>query len=81
MTDFRGKCAVLTGAGSGFGLECARIAARLGMNVDRAGGLPEGRSHEEQGRRRRRTRQLSAGVEHAVQWRELRQVVLQVAVG
>src|SRR5688500_4171424 len=33
ITDFHGKCAVLTGAGSGFGLECARIAARLGMNV------------------------------------------------
>jgi NAD(P)-dependent dehydrogenase (short-subunit alcohol dehydrogenase family) len=24
---------VLTGAGSGFGLECARIGARLGMNL------------------------------------------------
>jgi NAD(P)-dependent dehydrogenase (short-subunit alcohol dehydrogenase family) len=33
ITDFHGKCAVLTGAGSGFGLECARIAARLGMSV------------------------------------------------
>jgi NAD(P)-dependent dehydrogenase (short-subunit alcohol dehydrogenase family) len=33
ITDFHGKCAVLTGAGSGFGLECARIAARLGMKV------------------------------------------------
>jgi NAD(P)-dependent dehydrogenase (short-subunit alcohol dehydrogenase family) len=33
INDFRGKCAVLTGAGSGFGLECARIAARLKMNV------------------------------------------------
>jgi NAD(P)-dependent dehydrogenase (short-subunit alcohol dehydrogenase family) len=33
ITDFHGKCAVLTGAGSGFGLECARIAARLGMRV------------------------------------------------
>ena len=33
MTDFHGKCAVLTGAGSGFGLECARVAARLGMSV------------------------------------------------
>ncbi|ROZ79786.1 SDR family oxidoreductase [Ramlibacter sp. WS9] len=33
ITDFQGKCAVLTGAGSGFGLECARMAARLGMNV------------------------------------------------
>ena len=31
--DFKGKTAVLTGAGSGFGLECARIAARRGMNV------------------------------------------------
>ena len=33
ITDFNGKTAVLTGAGSGFGLECARIAARGGMNV------------------------------------------------
>jgi NAD(P)-dependent dehydrogenase (short-subunit alcohol dehydrogenase family) len=33
ITDFHGKCAVLTGAGSGFGLECARIAARVGMRV------------------------------------------------
>lgn len=31
--NFKGKTAVLTGAGSGFGLECARIAARLGMNL------------------------------------------------
>lgn len=33
MTDFKGKTAVLTGAGSGFGLECARLGARLGMNL------------------------------------------------
>ena len=33
IDNFKGKTAVLTGAGSGFGLECARIAARLGMNV------------------------------------------------
>lgn len=33
IKDFKGKTAVLTGAGSGFGLECARIAARRGMNV------------------------------------------------
>jgi len=33
LTDFTGKTAVLTGAASGFGLECARIAARRGMNV------------------------------------------------
>ncbi len=33
IQDFQGKTAVLTGAGSGFGLECARIAARRGMNV------------------------------------------------
>ena len=33
MTDFKGRTAVLTGAASGFGLECARIAAGLGMNV------------------------------------------------
>jgi len=33
IDNFTGKTAVLTGAGSGFGLECARIAARQGMNV------------------------------------------------
>ncbi len=33
IADLKNKTAVLTGAGSGFGLECARIAARLGMNV------------------------------------------------
>ncbi|HMA09386.1 MAG TPA: SDR family oxidoreductase [Ramlibacter sp.] len=33
IADFNGKTAVLTGAGSGFGLECARIGARLGMNL------------------------------------------------
>ena len=33
ISDFRNKTAVLTGAGSGFGLECARIGATLGMNL------------------------------------------------
>jgi NAD(P)-dependent dehydrogenase (short-subunit alcohol dehydrogenase family) len=33
ITDFNKKTAVLTGAGSGFGLECARIGARLRMNL------------------------------------------------
>ena len=33
ISDFKGKTAVLTGAGSGFGLECARIAAGLGMHL------------------------------------------------
>jgi len=33
IVDFKGKTAVLTGAGSGFGLECARIGAALGMNL------------------------------------------------
>jgi NAD(P)-dependent dehydrogenase (short-subunit alcohol dehydrogenase family) len=33
IADFQNKTAVLTGAGSGFGLECARIGARLGMNL------------------------------------------------
>ena len=33
ITDFKNKTAVITGAGSGFGLECARIGARLGMNL------------------------------------------------
>ncbi len=33
ISNFKNKTAVLTGAGSGFGLECARIAAKLGMNI------------------------------------------------
>ena len=33
MKSFRGRTAVITGAGSGFGLEAARLAAREGMNV------------------------------------------------
>ncbi len=33
MTDFKGRTAVLTGAASGFGLECARLAAGAGMHV------------------------------------------------
>ena len=33
MKDFNGKVAVITGAGSGFGREFARIAAGLGMKL------------------------------------------------
>jgi NAD(P)-dependent dehydrogenase (short-subunit alcohol dehydrogenase family) len=33
MKSFQGRTAVITGAGSGFGLETARLAAREGMNV------------------------------------------------
>ncbi|EHR71117.1 short-chain dehydrogenase of unknown substrate specificity [Burkholderiales bacterium JOSHI_001] len=33
MSYFKGRTAVITGAGSGFGLEASRIAAREGMNV------------------------------------------------
>ena len=33
IDNFAGKTAVLTGAGSGFGLECARMGARRGMNL------------------------------------------------
>jgi len=33
ISNFKGKTAVLTGAGSGFGLECARLGAKLGMNL------------------------------------------------
>ena len=33
IQDFNKKTAVLTGAGSGFGLECARIGAARGMNL------------------------------------------------
>jgi NAD(P)-dependent dehydrogenase (short-subunit alcohol dehydrogenase family) len=33
MKSFKGRTAVITGAGSGFGLEASRIAARQGMNL------------------------------------------------
>ena len=33
IRNFKGKTAVLTGAGSGFGLACARLGAHLGMNL------------------------------------------------
>jgi NAD(P)-dependent dehydrogenase (short-subunit alcohol dehydrogenase family) len=33
MKTFKGRTAVITGAGSGFGLEASRIAAKLGMNI------------------------------------------------
>ena len=33
ISDFNKKTAVITGGGSGFGLECARIGAKLGMNL------------------------------------------------
>ena len=33
ISNFKNKTAVLTGAGSGFGLECARIGTKLGMNI------------------------------------------------
>jgi NAD(P)-dependent dehydrogenase (short-subunit alcohol dehydrogenase family) len=33
ISNFENMTAVLTGAGSGFGLECARIGAKLGMNI------------------------------------------------
>ena len=33
IENFEGRTAVLTGAGSGFGLECARIAAQRGMRL------------------------------------------------
>src|SRR6187397_1743012 len=33
MQTFQGRTAVITGAGSGFGLELARLAAREGMRV------------------------------------------------
>lgn len=33
MKNYQGKTAVITGAGSGFGLEVARIAAKRGMNL------------------------------------------------
>ena len=33
ITEFKGRTAVITGAGSGFGLEVARIAASRGMQL------------------------------------------------
>jgi NAD(P)-dependent dehydrogenase (short-subunit alcohol dehydrogenase family) len=33
ISNFAGKTAVLTGAGSGFGLACARLGAKLGMKL------------------------------------------------
>jgi NAD(P)-dependent dehydrogenase (short-subunit alcohol dehydrogenase family) len=33
ISNFKNKTAILTGAGSGFGLECARLAAGLGMKL------------------------------------------------
>ena len=33
IANFEGKTAVMTGAGSGFGLACARLGAKLGMNL------------------------------------------------
>ena len=33
ISNFKGKVAVLTGAASGFGLECAKIGAQLGMKL------------------------------------------------
>jgi len=41
MGYFNGRTAVITGAGSGFGLEASRIAAREGMNVVMADVMPE----------------------------------------
>ena len=41
MQDFAGKVAVVTGAGSGFGREFARIGAGLGMNLSLADIQPE----------------------------------------
>ena len=41
MQDFKGRTAVITGAASGFGLECSRVAAREGMNVVMADVQPD----------------------------------------
>jgi NAD(P)-dependent dehydrogenase (short-subunit alcohol dehydrogenase family) len=41
MKAFKNRTAVITGAGSGFGLEAARIAAREGMNVVMADVQPD----------------------------------------
>jgi NAD(P)-dependent dehydrogenase (short-subunit alcohol dehydrogenase family) len=41
MRSFQGRTAVITGAGSGFGLEASRIAAREGMNIVMADVQPD----------------------------------------
>jgi len=41
MNGFKGRTAVITGAASGFGLECSRLAAREGMNVVMADVQPD----------------------------------------
>ena len=41
MDEFKGRTAVITGAASGFGLECSRVAAREGMNVVMADVQPD----------------------------------------
>lgn len=41
MKHFKGRTAVITGAGSGFGLETARIAAHQGMNIVMADVQPD----------------------------------------
>ncbi len=41
MKNFKGGTAVITGAGSGFGLEASRIAAREGMNIVMADVQPD----------------------------------------
>jgi len=40
LSEFQGRTAVITGAGSGLGLETARLAARLGMNLVLADVMP-----------------------------------------
>ena len=56
MKTFSGRTAVITGAGSGFGLETSRIAAQRGMNVvmaDVQAGRARARRRRDRGARRR----------------------------
>ena len=41
ISSLKGRTAVITGAASGFGLECARLAAKAGMNVVMADVQPD----------------------------------------
>ena len=41
MKNFQGRTAVITGAGSGFGLELSRLAAAAGMNLVMADVQPD----------------------------------------
>ena len=80
IKDFNGKTAVLTGAGSGFGLECARIGGRLGHEPG-AGRRAAGRAGPGRGRDEGR-RRPGAGAQRStspapLRWKRWRQAVFE----